>query len=63
LILPHAGYVYSGGVAATACKLLRTQAATIKRVALFGPAHRVHLEGLAVPETDAFVTPLAKALE
>jgi len=58
LILPHAGYMYSGGVAATACKLLRTHREGIRRVALFGPAHRVYLEGMAVPSTDAFATPL-----
>ena len=58
LILPHAGYVYSGGVAATACKLLRTHREGIRRVALFRPAHRVYLEGMAVPATDAFATPL-----
>jgi len=58
LILPHAGYGYSGMVAATACKLLRASRKEIERVVLFGPAHRVYLEGMAVPDTDAFATPL-----
>ncbi|MDP6436905.1 MAG: AmmeMemoRadiSam system protein B, partial [Gammaproteobacteria bacterium] len=58
MILPHAGYVYSGPAVAAACKLLQTGRDQIKRVVLFGPAHRVYLEGMAVPGTDAFATPL-----
>lgn len=58
VILPHAGYIYSGGIAAAGCKLLQSAAGDIKRVVLFGPAHRVYLEGMAVPEYDAFATPL-----
>jgi hypothetical protein len=58
MILPHAGYIYSGPAAAAACQLLRPAHATIKRVVLIGPAHRVYLDGLAVPSVDAFNTPL-----
>jgi AmmeMemoRadiSam system protein B len=58
LILPHAGYVFSGPVAAAGCNLLRTAAASIRRVVLLGPAHRIYLEGMAVPDADAFATPL-----
>lgn len=57
LIAPHAGYSYSGPVAATAYNLLREVAARISRVVVLGPAHRV-LQGLALPGVDAFETPL-----
>jgi MEMO1 family protein len=55
LIAPHAGYVYSGPVAARAYNLLP---AGIRRVVLLGPAHRVPLRGLALPTVAAFRTPL-----
>ncbi len=58
LIVPHAGYIYSGAVAAQAYATLAPVAADIKRVVLFGPAHRVPLEGMAVPDAEAFATPL-----
>jgi AmmeMemoRadiSam system protein B len=58
LIAPHAGYVYSGGVAATAFATLRGVAQSIKRVVLIGPAHYVALRGIAAPTVDAFETPL-----
>jgi AmmeMemoRadiSam system protein B/AmmeMemoRadiSam system protein A len=58
LIAPHAGYVYSGPIAATAYALLRPLKGTIKRVVLLGPVHRVWVQGLALPGVDAFRTPL-----
>ena len=58
LIVPHAGYVYSGAIAATAYASLGSSAATIQRVVLLGPAHRVAVHGLALPEADVFDTPL-----
>lgn len=58
LIVPHAGYVYSGSTAAVAYAPLAQWAATIKRVVLLGPTHRVGIEGIALPEADAFQTPL-----
>ena len=58
LIAPHAGYVYSGPVAATAYGRLTNAAAGVTRVVLIGPAHRVALRGLAVSSADAFATPL-----
>lgn len=58
LIVPHAGYVYSGPTAALAYARLAPFAATITRVALFGPAHRVAFRGLALPGARAFETPL-----
>jgi MEMO1 family protein len=57
LIAPHAGYVYSGGVAAAAFMTLRGSEA-ITRVVLIGPAHYVAVRGIAVPTADAFETPL-----
>lgn len=58
LIVPHAGYIYSGPIAATAYALLKPLAQTIRRVILLGPTHRVAVRGLALPGTDAFATPL-----
>src|SRR5205085_10315945 len=60
LIAPHAGYVYSGRVAAAAFAALRSQAETIERVVLIGPAHYVRVGGLAVPTAAAFETPLGR---
>ncbi len=60
LIVPHAGYVYSGPVAAQAYAQLRTHAETIRRVILLGPAHRAPVRGLALPEADRFATPLGE---
>ncbi len=57
LIAPHAGYVYSGPVAATAYRCLEGVAGRLKQVVLLGPAHRVYLDGMAFPSVDAFETP------
>ncbi len=58
LIVPHAGYIYSGPIAASAYALLAPFAQTIRRVVLLGPCHRVAVRGLAVPHAHAFATPL-----
>jgi AmmeMemoRadiSam system protein B len=58
LIVPHAGYIYSGPVAASAYALLKPLASAIRRVVLLGPTHRVAVKGLALPGADAFATPL-----
>lgn len=58
LIVPHAGYVYSGPAAARAYRCLLPCRDAIARVVLFGPAHRVYLRGMAVPSVEAFITPL-----
>lgn len=58
LIVPHAGYIYSGAVAASAYASLSAIAASIRRVVLLGPAHRTAVYGLALPGVDAFATPL-----
>ena len=60
LIAPHAGYVYSGPIAATAYRRLGPVAPRIERVVLLGPSHRVFVEGLAAPSVDAFATPLGE---
>jgi MEMO1 family protein len=57
LIAPHAGYIYSGGVAAAAFATLRGSAA-LTRVVLIGPAHYVAVRGIAIPTAEAFETPL-----
>ena len=58
LIAPHAGYVYSGPIAANAYALLAPARDTITRVVLLGPTHRVAVRGLAVPAAASFSTPL-----
>ncbi|HWS03258.1 MAG TPA: AmmeMemoRadiSam system protein B, partial [Gammaproteobacteria bacterium] len=58
LIVPHAGYVYSGPVAASAYARLRPLREQITRVILLGPAHRVAFRGLAASSATAFRTPL-----
>jgi len=58
LIVPHAGYIYSGGVAAHAYDELAAARGNVRRVVLLGPTHRVAVRGLAVPSAAAFATPL-----
>jgi AmmeMemoRadiSam system protein B len=58
IIAPHAGYVYSGAIAGAAYARLASGRGTIRRVVLFGPAHRVPVRGLALPSVLAFATPL-----
>ena len=58
LVVPHAGYVYSGPVAASAYVHLQAVTQRIRRVVLLGPAHRVFVRGLALPDTEALATPL-----
>ena len=60
LIVPHAGYIYSGKIAACAYRLLEKNQNQFKRVLLLGPSHRVWLKGAAFPKTDAFETPLGE---
>jgi len=58
LVVPHAGYIYSGPVAARAYDELAAARGTVRRVVLLGPTHRVAVKGLAVPGAGAFATPL-----
>jgi MEMO1 family protein len=60
IIAPHAGYVYSGPIAATAYARLKPVAGVVRRVVLLGPCHRVPVRGLAVSAADAFETPLGR---
>jgi AmmeMemoRadiSam system protein B len=69
IIAPHAGYVYSGPVAASVYGRVKQGRSWIKRVVLMGPSHRVGFTGIATTGADAFRTPLGiipvdqKALE
>jgi len=58
IIVPHAGYIYSGATAALAYARLSSARSRIRRVILLGPVHRVPVRGLALPGADAFATPL-----
>jgi AmmeMemoRadiSam system protein B len=60
LIVPHAGYIYSGATAAQAYARLASVRQTIRRVVLLGPVHRVPVRGLALPGADHFATPLGQ---
>jgi AmmeMemoRadiSam system protein B len=58
IVVPHAGYVYSAAIAASAYARVAPAHDTVRRVVLLGPSHRVPVRGLAVPSVDAFETPL-----
>ncbi|HET7203185.1 MAG TPA: AmmeMemoRadiSam system protein B [Steroidobacteraceae bacterium] len=59
LVVPHAGYAYSGPVAASAYHTLESAAARrIRHVVLLGPSHRVPMRGLAMPSCEYFSTPV-----
>ncbi len=58
LIVPHAGYIYSGPTAARAYATLAPLRRQIRRVVLLGPTHRVAVNGLVLPESAYFATPL-----
>jgi AmmeMemoRadiSam system protein B/AmmeMemoRadiSam system protein A len=60
IIVPHAGYVYSGPVAARAYDELAAARGVVRRVVLLGPVHRVPVRGLALPGAQAFDTPLGR---
>ncbi len=60
MVVPHAGYVYSGPVAATAYARLLKKGERIHRVVLLGPAHYHPLAGLATHSAQAFETPLGR---
>lgn len=58
IVVPHAGYVYSGPVAAHAYAALAPARDRIRRVVLLGPAHRAHVASMAVSGADVLLTPL-----
>jgi AmmeMemoRadiSam system protein B len=57
-IVPHAGYIYSGSVAAVAYAYMSRAGLKPRRVVIIGPSHRVYLQGVAVSEANIFRTPL-----
>ena len=61
IVVPHAGYIYSGAIAASAYAALRAFPG-ISRIVLLGPTHRVAVHGVAIPACDAFVTPLGEVV-
>src|SRR2546422_11020443 len=60
LIVPHAGYIYSGPVAARAYDELAAARGIVRRVVMLGPVHRVPVRGLALPGAQIFETPLGR---
>ena len=60
LVVPHAGYIYSGAIAARAYDELTPARGIVRRVVLLGPVHRVPVRGLAAPTAEAFDTPLGR---
>jgi AmmeMemoRadiSam system protein B len=60
VMVPHAGYRYSGPVAASGYLRLAPRRDRIRRIVLIGPSHRVPVDGLAAPGVDAFATPLGE---
>lgn len=60
VIAPHAGYIYSGPVAASAYAHLKALAGIVRRVVLLGPSHRIGFSGLATTASNAYVTPLGE---
>ncbi len=60
IIVPHAGYIYSGPIAASVYAPLQAWREDVRRIVLLGPTHRAAVEGLAVPACEAFATPLGK---
>ena len=60
LVVPHAGYVYSGRIAAAAYATLTDMRSTVRRVVVIGPSHRLALRGVAIATADAFATPLGE---
>lgn len=60
IIVPHAGYLYSGPTAAAVYSRLEPWAGEIRRVVLLGPTHRVPVRGIAAPGADFFATPLGR---
>jgi MEMO1 family protein len=58
IIVPHAGYIYSGPIAASAYARLKNAKDVITRVVVIGPSHRVAFLGLAISSADSFSTPL-----
>ncbi len=59
-IVPHAGYFYSGAIAASAYQLLANHEQDYRRIVVLGPSHHLALHSCALPEYDVFITPLGE---
>ena len=62
IIVPHAGYIYSGVVAASAYSAILAMKGKITRVVLVGSAHRAAFDGVALPDCDGMATPLGETI-
>jgi AmmeMemoRadiSam system protein B len=62
IIAPHAGYVYSGAIAASAYAALRGARGRIERVVIIGPAHYVPVDGIATSDAASFTTPIGELM-
>ncbi|PJC87898.1 AmmeMemoRadiSam system protein B [Vibrio sp. HA2012] len=58
IIVPHAGYMYSGEIAAKAYAHVKLQSDHFHKVILVGPSHHFYFDGCAVPKADVYTTPL-----
>ncbi len=58
LVAPHAGYIYSGAIAASAYATVAARRGKISRVVLLGPNHRVAVRGMALSSAASWLTPL-----
>ena len=58
IVAPHAGYIYSGAIAASAYKPLLNRAKVITRVVMLGPPHRQPVKRFCLPSAKVFLTPL-----
>lgn len=62
IIVPHAGYPFSGPIAASAFAQFCPARDTIKRIVLIGPSHWMRFRGVALPTADGFLTPLGPVI-
>jgi MEMO1 family protein len=60
IIAPHAGFIYSGPIAASAYKSVAVRASSIKRIVVLAPTHHYQLQGACIPSFDGYQTPLGR---
>lgn len=60
IISPHAGFIYSGPIAAAGYHALKQAATRYRRVIVMGPSHRYPIAGIALPQASAYQTPLGQ---
>ncbi|QUN04988.1 AmmeMemoRadiSam system protein B [Shewanella yunxiaonensis] len=60
ILVPHAGYIYSGTTAALAYSLINRQKSRFNKVILVGPSHHYYFDGCALPVCEQFGTPLGQ---